>query len=105
MQGTECLVVNGKEEKGKIPLSYGSRFSCQWIQATVDDGQIHKDTRDEQNEEEMRKASGGSEPKDEENTELKLYKIANELLHTERAYVARLHLLDRVSGCLHVSSV
>lgn len=31
--------------------------------------------------------------------ELKLYKIANELLQTERAYVTRLHLLDQVSPC------
>lgn len=110
VRGTECLVVNGKDvkddmEEGKIPLAYGSKFSCQWIQATVDDGQIHRETRDAQNEEETRRASGGSEPKDEENTERKLYKIANELLQTERAYVARLHLLDRVSAGLHLFSV
>lgn len=41
---------------------------------------------------------GVGEPKDEENPEQKLYKIANELLQTERAYVARLHLLDQVSA-------
>lgn len=40
---------------------------------------------------------GGDKARDEENTEHKLYKIANELLQTERAYVARLHLLDQVS--------
>lgn len=40
---------------------------------------------------------GGDKARDEENTEQKLYKIANELLQTERAYVARLHLLDQVS--------
>ncbi|KAG1932481.1 FYVE, RhoGEF and PH domain-containing protein [Pimephales promelas] len=34
--------------------------------------------------------------KDEDKQELKLYKIANELLQTERAYVTRLHLLDQV---------
>lgn len=28
---------------------------------------------------------------------MKLYKIANELLQTERAYVKRLHLLEQVS--------
>ncbi|KAM6895621.1 FYVE, RhoGEF and PH domain-containing protein 4-like [Xenentodon cancila] len=39
---------------------------------------------------------GESEPKEEEDTEKKLYKIASELLQTERAYVARLHLLDQV---------
>lgn len=33
----------------------------------------------------------------EDSTEQKLFKIANELLQTERSYVARLHLLDQVS--------
>uniref|UniRef100_A0A8C6TP85 FYVE, RhoGEF and PH domain containing 4b n=1 Tax=Neogobius melanostomus TaxID=47308 RepID=A0A8C6TP85_9GOBI len=35
-------------------------------------------------------------PKFEEQEREKLYKIANEFLQTERAYVARLHLLDQV---------
>uniref|UniRef100_A0A4W6DYL1 FYVE, RhoGEF and PH domain containing 4b n=1 Tax=Lates calcarifer TaxID=8187 RepID=A0A4W6DYL1_LATCA len=60
------------------------------------DGRIHKEFIGKHNEEDMKKEGGGSEPKDEENTEQKLYKIANELLQTERAYVARLHLLDQV---------
>uniref|UniRef100_A0A3Q1HGK9 Uncharacterized protein n=1 Tax=Anabas testudineus TaxID=64144 RepID=A0A3Q1HGK9_ANATE len=101
VQGTDCLVVNGKEmnektEEGKISNGYGSKFSCQWIRVTVDDGQTHKEPRDDHNEEDSKKENGGSKPKDEDNTELKLYNIANELLQTERAYVARLHLLDRV---------
>lgn len=32
----------------------------------------------------------------------KLFNIANELLHTEEAYVKRLHLLDQVQYCLFV---
>ncbi len=32
----------------------------------------------------------------QETNEQKLFKIANELLHTEKAYVARLNLLDQV---------
>uniref|UniRef100_A0A671T6M8 FYVE, RhoGEF and PH domain-containing protein 4-like n=1 Tax=Sinocyclocheilus anshuiensis TaxID=1608454 RepID=A0A671T6M8_9TELE len=36
------------------------------------------------------------EDKQEQIKELKLYKIASELLQTERAYVTRLHLLDQV---------
>ncbi|CAB1345778.1 unnamed protein product [Coregonus sp. 'balchen'] len=39
---------------------------------------------------------GSEEVKVQDSTEQKLYKIANELLQTERAYVARLHLLDQV---------
>lgn len=38
------------------------------------------------------------EPKAEETTEQTLHNIAKELLQTERAYVARLHLLDQVSA-------
>ncbi|KAM3588004.1 uncharacterized protein V6R79_018774 [Siganus canaliculatus] len=47
-----------------------------------------------QKDEETEKVGG--ERKDEESKEQKLYNIANELLQTERAYVARLHLLDKV---------
>lgn len=36
------------------------------------------------------------EPREEETTEQRLHQIASELLQTERAYVARLHLLDQV---------
>ncbi|XP_010885172.1 FYVE, RhoGEF and PH domain-containing protein 4 isoform X2 [Esox lucius] len=39
---------------------------------------------------------GREENKVQDSTEQKLYKIANELLQTERAYVARLHLIDQV---------
>ncbi|XP_062373808.1 FYVE, RhoGEF and PH domain-containing protein 4 isoform X2 [Sardina pilchardus] len=35
-------------------------------------------------------------PEMKETREQKLYKIANELLHTEKAYVTRLHLLDKL---------
>ncbi|KAG7455992.1 hypothetical protein MATL_G00246990 [Megalops atlanticus] len=41
-----------------------------------------------------RRKEGSMEQK--ESNEQKLYKIANELLQTEKAYVARLHLLDKV---------
>ncbi|GLD45829.1 FYVE, RhoGEF and PH domain-containing protein 4-like protein [Lates japonicus] len=88
--------INDKVERGKILTKYGSKFSCQWNEATPEDGRIHQEFIGKHNEEDMKKEGGGSEPKDEENTEQKLYKIANELLQTERAYVARLHLLDQV---------
>ncbi|XP_051247967.1 FYVE, RhoGEF and PH domain-containing protein 4-like isoform X2 [Dicentrarchus labrax] len=87
---------NDKMEHGKLPIGYGSKFSCQWNEATAEDGRIHKESKGEQNDDEKRKERGGGEPKDEEKPEQKLYKIANELLQTERAYVARLHLLDKV---------
>ncbi|KAE8281552.1 FYVE, RhoGEF and PH domain-containing protein 4 [Larimichthys crocea] len=84
-QGKDCMVVNVKginDAESKIPKGCSSTFSSQWNNATRGDGMIDKDSESEQN--------------DEESTEQKLYKIANELLQTERAYVARLHLLDQV---------
>lgn len=95
-------VVNGKGihdkmEEGKTSRVYGSKSFCQWNEATAGDGRIHQESEGGQNDEEMRKEGGGGEPKHEENTEQKLFNIANELLQTERAYVARLHLLDQVS--------
>ncbi|XP_077399500.1 FYVE, RhoGEF and PH domain-containing protein 4-like [Vanacampus margaritifer] len=68
----------GAERGSKIRV--GSRFSCKWTEAT------HEDQRCEE----------PTEKKTEEKTEQKLFKIVSELLHTERAYVARLHLLDQV---------
>ncbi|XP_051546718.1 FYVE, RhoGEF and PH domain-containing protein 4-like isoform X3 [Myxocyprinus asiaticus] len=59
--------------------------------------QNHKDTQWQENftDEQMQNVEKDGN-KQEEIKELKLYKIANELLQTERAYVARLHLLDQV---------
>uniref|UniRef100_H3CN84 FYVE, RhoGEF and PH domain containing 4b n=1 Tax=Tetraodon nigroviridis TaxID=99883 RepID=H3CN84_TETNG len=45
---------------------------------------------------ELEQTGEGEEPKVEETTEQRLLNIAKELLQTERAYVARLHLLDQV---------
>uniref|UniRef100_A0A8D3D9R5 Uncharacterized protein n=1 Tax=Scophthalmus maximus TaxID=52904 RepID=A0A8D3D9R5_SCOMX len=100
-QEKELPIVNGRQindnlEQGQAPVGYGSKFSCQWNEATAEDGRIHEGCTGGQNEDDKRKERGGKEPNDEENTEQKLYKIANELLQTERAYVARLHLLDQV---------
>ncbi|XP_032361707.1 FYVE, RhoGEF and PH domain-containing protein 4 [Etheostoma spectabile] len=100
VQGRDCTVVNetgekDKIEEGKIPVVYGSKSSCQWNEATIEDGRIHKESKDEQKDVVMMERGVG-ESKDEENIEQKLFNIANELLQTERAYVARLHLLDQV---------
>uniref|UniRef100_UPI0037E785B8 FYVE, RhoGEF and PH domain-containing protein 4-like n=1 Tax=Semicossyphus pulcher TaxID=241346 RepID=UPI0037E785B8 len=85
--------INDKMEDGKI--TYGSKFSCLWNEAATEHGRVHKECKCEQNDEKIIERGGG-EPKNTETTEEKLYKIANELLQTERAYVARLHLLDQV---------
>lgn len=47
---------------------------------------------------EVQATGEGEEPKAEETTEQTLHNIAKELLQTERAYVARLHLLDQVGA-------
>ncbi|XP_068442230.1 FYVE, RhoGEF and PH domain-containing protein 4-like [Clinocottus analis] len=101
--GRVCTAVNGKGlndnmDKGKAPVGYGSKSFCQWNEATIttEDGRTQREPQGEQHDEESRKGGGGSEPKEEENNGHKLYQLANELLQTERAYVARLHLLDQV---------
>ncbi len=71
--------------------------SCRELSQTTEEERIHAESTGEENDVEMRKESGRGEAKDEEDTEQKFYKIARELLQTERAYVARLHLLDQVS--------
>lgn len=79
---------NGVSEDGEQ-----KQFSCQCTEASAEDGKMDEEPVGEQNEEGMRKERAESNPKEER----KLYNIANELLQTERAYVARLHLLDQVS--------
>ncbi|XP_078797877.1 FYVE, RhoGEF and PH domain-containing protein 4 isoform X3 [Oryzias latipes] len=80
----------GNETEEKTPIKCGSRFFCEWTKMTT-----------EPETEENAKMAEGGEPKGEE-AESRLYHIANELLQTERAYVARLHLLDRVF-CLQLT--
>lgn len=46
--------------------------------------------------ERLDESGGREEPREGETTEQRLHQIASELLQTERAYVARLHLLDQV---------
>lgn len=46
--------------------------------------------------ERLDESSEREEPREEETTEQRLHQVASELLQTERAYVARLHLLDQV---------
>ncbi|KAM4570283.1 FYVE, RhoGEF and PH domain-containing protein 4-like isoform 2-T2 [Odontesthes bonariensis] len=92
-QGKRWSAGNGRGaceemEEGGTPTRHGSRFSCEWTKTPTGDERILKDPPGE--EEEM------SEPKEEEDSGQKLYQIAAELLQTERAYVARLHLLDQV---------
>lgn len=107
VRGEDCTVLNvtgrnDRMEDGKITKGHSSKFSCQWNEATTEDGMIHMEPEDEQSDEGERMEGGGDDSKDEENTEQKLYKIASELLQTERAYVARLHLLDQVSAVIHL---
>ncbi|XP_028256362.1 FYVE, RhoGEF and PH domain-containing protein 4-like isoform X2 [Parambassis ranga] len=98
VKGKEWAAVNDKREDGKTPTGHGSKFSCEWTKTTSEDVKIPEECRGDQHEEKKQRGGGGGEskPKEEENTEQKLYNIANELLQTERAYVARLHLLDQV---------
>ncbi|XP_061523421.1 FYVE, RhoGEF and PH domain-containing protein 4-like isoform X1 [Phycodurus eques] len=78
-----------RADKGS-KIRVGSRFSCKWTEASRE-GQQCEESFEKTNEELK-----------EENTEQKLFKIVSELLHTEKAYVARLHLLDQVF-CLRLT--
>lgn len=75
--------IHGKTEKAK---THGGKFYCKWSE------DVNTTTKDQNMEEKEKEVL----QKDEDSAEQKLYKIANELLQTERAYVARLHLLDKV---------
>ncbi|XP_041795320.1 FYVE, RhoGEF and PH domain-containing protein 4a isoform X1 [Chelmon rostratus] len=57
-------------------------------------GRTGTDSHTENEDSEHRNEEGSSDHK--ETNEQKLFKIASELLHTEKAYVARLNLLDQV---------
>lgn len=70
---------------------------------TFDDAEVSSDkTRESELEDgkSERLDEGGEreEPREEETPEQRLHQIASELLQTERAYVARLHLLDQVAA-------
>ncbi|XP_077565751.1 FYVE, RhoGEF and PH domain-containing protein 4-like [Stigmatopora nigra] len=86
--GVEEVVPRRKTDP--VEVRAGSRFSCKWAEAAREDKSW---------EECVQKMT---EEVKEENVEQTLFKIANELLHTERAYVARLHLLDQVF-CLRLT--
>lgn len=104
VEGKDCTEVNriGDGLEGdKISVEDSAVFSSQNNEATTEDDGVHKEPEGEQNDEADRRETGADKPKDEEITKQKLYNIANEILKTERAYVARLHLLDQVSGFLN----
>lgn len=108
VEGKDCTEVNRINdglEGDKISVEDSSIFPCQSNEATTEDDGIHKEPEGEQNDEADRKERGADKPKDEEITKQRLYNIANEILQTERAYVARLHLLDQVSGFLNKTPV
>ncbi|XP_072235228.1 FYVE, RhoGEF and PH domain-containing protein 4-like isoform X2 [Leuresthes tenuis] len=96
--GKRRSVENGSRmydqmEEGGAPTRHGSRFSCEWTKTTTGGERILQEPT---GEEEKMEEGRGAEPKGEEDLDQKLYQIATELLQTERAYVARLHLLDQV---------
>uniref|UniRef100_A0A1A8HX53 FYVE, RhoGEF and PH domain containing 4 n=1 Tax=Nothobranchius kuhntae TaxID=321403 RepID=A0A1A8HX53_NOTKU len=103
--------LNGMEQGNERPaINYmeadttprRSRFSCEWTKGSTADEETKMPLGVETNGEEKMSDEKQNHPKDEEVTERKLYNIANELLQTERAYVARLHLLDQVF-CLRLA--
>ncbi|XP_023206382.1 FYVE, RhoGEF and PH domain-containing protein 4-like isoform X1 [Xiphophorus maculatus] len=99
VESTESLMDEGKALGGRA-----SRYSCEWNKATAreENGCLVSQADNNEEGEEKMNESGGSESKSEDDKEQKLYRIANELLQTERMYVARLHLVDQVF-CLRLT--
>lgn len=91
-----CTVIdvngsNGCSEDDRIP-----EFSHQWDEAEAEGGEGPAETEAEQEDTGESWDEKGTEGPKHASAEQKLYHIASELLQTERAYVARLHLLDQV---------
>lgn len=82
---------HGCSEDDRIP-----EFSHQWDEAEAEGGEGPAETEAEQEDTGEGWDEKGTEGPKHASAEQKLYHIASELLQTERAYVARLHLLDQV---------
>lgn len=94
--------LNQSTSETKITFHDTDHSSENMRDAGEEDGSgVNDDVRNDR----LEQTGEGEEPKDEETTEQILHKIANELLQTERAYVARLHLLDQVSDVICTSSL
>ncbi|XP_054911694.1 FYVE, RhoGEF and PH domain-containing protein 4-like isoform X2 [Poeciliopsis prolifica] len=91
-------------DEGKTLGGCAGRYSCEWNKAIAREAscRLVPQADNTKEDEEKKNESGGSESKSEDDKEQKLYRIANELLHTERTYVARLHLVDQVF-CLRLT--
>ncbi|XP_029616905.1 FYVE, RhoGEF and PH domain-containing protein 4 isoform X2 [Salmo trutta] len=80
-----------KMERGSEEVSVQESSSEEKMERGSEEVSVQESSSDEK-----KMARGSEEGRLQDSTEQKLYKIANELLLTERAYVARLHLLDQV---------
>ncbi|XP_041709599.1 FYVE, RhoGEF and PH domain-containing protein 4-like isoform X1 [Coregonus clupeaformis] len=89
----DAVLVNGHVgDGGKVDTGLNVELSPSHRTETG----MEKAKLQESSTDEKKMERGSEEVKVQDSTEQKLYKIANELLQTERAYVARLHLLDQV---------
>lgn len=82
---------NGCSEDDGTPL-----LSQQWVEAAPEGGHGSPETDTGAEEKDTAESGDKKETEGCKDAEQKLYHVANELLQTERAYVARLHLLDQV---------
>ncbi|XP_035281589.1 FYVE, RhoGEF and PH domain-containing protein 4a isoform X2 [Anguilla anguilla] len=96
-RGTDAALVNGEDETdaNAEPSANDAQPQTDRTDAGASGGEEEEESvTQEESQNEQRKEDGGTEQK--ETNEQKLYKIASELLQTEKAYVNRLHLLDKV---------
>ncbi|XP_029969873.1 FYVE, RhoGEF and PH domain-containing protein 4-like [Salarias fasciatus] len=95
----EDLQEDQSDGEGDTPTRPSSRFSCMWTKVPPGEDLVHETPGCLQDEKSEKGGGGGGERQDEGTWEQRLFRIASELLQTERAYVARLHLLDQVFCC------
>lgn len=81
---------SGSEDDGTLQISQ------QWDEAEPGGGQGSPETDTVTEQKDTVQSGDKKELEGCKDAEQKLYHVANELLQTERAYVARLHLLDQV---------
>ncbi|XP_061106808.1 FYVE, RhoGEF and PH domain-containing protein 4a isoform X1 [Conger conger] len=90
---TDAALVNGEETDANAQLDADdAQPQADGTSAGASGGEEEESDTQEDSQNEQRKEEGDMEQK--ESNEQKLYKIASELLQTEKAYVNRLKLLD-----------
>lgn len=100
-----CTIVDVDGSNGCSEVDGTPQSSQQWNEADPEGGQGPPQTETVAEQKDTAECWDKKEMEGSKDAEQKLYHVANELLQTERAYVARLHLLDQVGKVDQFQSV